>query len=366
MIPRATNSCAIEKRLVIEELDKIDRLRDEMKRCGVELFIIQDVRKLGFFTELFNMSGRLYLHITGETRFYPVETQWEQAISAKETSLVIPEKPCSADLLEFELRNEANGVSKIACDQISLKFYKKFIEILNFEPIQGEDIIARVIRHYSEAELKLVRKAAEVADAGFEAARETIRQGIRELEVLAQMQQTFRRKGSEWDPWIVFGSGSNSAFPEATPIDRVIEGGDMIFIDIGPLYRGYPSDITRTYIVGTPNPSQRRILNSLLEVEEKAIEMSKEGANLGRLDARVRRLVTEKGFNDYRHHTGHALNYSFDITPSCYADLELGDVICLEPGIYMPGIGGGRMEDEIIITGDGPEIITHDDRDPYL
>jgi len=310
--------------------------------------------------------GRLYIHLIGKPRFYPSETQWEQALSVKQNKVMIYSESNISDQLDYEIQREVKGIKRVACDQISITLYKKIIETLKIEPLHGGDILSKVMRFYDKTEIEFVRKAAEIVDAGFKAARETIRPGIRELEVLAQMQYTFRSKGSEWDPWLVFGSGPNSAFSEATPTNRVIEKGDMIFIDIGPVYKGYPSDITRTFMVGEPTSIQRKILSSVLEVEMKAINMAREGVNAGKLDEEIRRQVTEKGFNDYKHHSGHALNYSFNILPGCSANLEQGDVICLEPGIYLPGVGGGRIEDEMIITGDAAEVITYADRDPYL
>lgn len=84
------------------------------------------------------------------------------------------------------------------------------------------------------------------------------------------------------------------------------------------------------------------------------------------MDTQVRGLVIERGFTDFLHHTGHSLTGAFQIVPGSEAVLEVGDVICLEPGIYVPGVGGGRMEDEMLITKAAPKLLTHADRDPYL
>jgi Xaa-Pro aminopeptidase len=119
-------------------------------------------------------------------------------------------------------------------------------------------------------------------------------------------------------------------------------------------------------MVGNPTPAQKRLLDSLLEVEMKAINMVKAGVNVGELDAAVRQLVRNCGFKEYKHHTGHALNHSFMILPNAKVKLEVGDVICLEPGIYEIGIGGGRIEDEMIVKEDEVELLTHAVRDPYL
>lgn len=345
---------------------RLDRLRTAMKASEIDLFIIQNRHNIYYFTGIANVSGRLYVGLTGKPRFYPVNLQREQALLFKQDTVVIPEEPNSKDAILGELLIEAKGIKNIACDELSVSFYRKIISCLGVEPKCGEAILADIMRHYDEEEMKFVRRAAEIIDAGFKAARETIRPGVTELEVLGQMQYTMRKMGSEWDLWIAFGSGPNSAFSEALPTNRIIEKGDMLFIDIGPTYKGYPADISRTFMVGKPTSAQRRILDSLLEVEMKAIDMVKGGVNAGELDAAVRRLVRNYGFKEYKHHTGHALNHSFGIIPNSTVELEEGDVICLEPGIYEIGLGGGRIEDEMVVKEKGVELLTHAIRDPYL
>jgi Xaa-Pro aminopeptidase len=240
------------------------------------------------------------------------------------------------------------------------------VETLKIEPILGSSMISSLQRFYDEEELKLVKKAASIADAGFEAVRETLRPGVTELEVIGQMQYTFRKKGSEWDTFRVSGSGLNSAYSESLPSNRVINRGDMVFIDIGPAYKGYMADVSRTFMVGKPNSEQRIILDNLVEIESKAISLAKAGVKSGDLDTKIRQLVTDKGFGDFLHHSGHALSQAFKIVPESATVLEAGDVICLEPGIYVPGVGGGRIEDEIIITRGAPELISHANRCPYV
>jgi Xaa-Pro aminopeptidase len=337
-----------------------------MKTHEIDLFIIQNRRNIAYFTGITNISGYLYIHLTGKPRFYPINLQKEQAIFYKPKNVIIPEEPDSEDEIQYQLLKEAKGARNVACDELSLGFYRKFIICLKMEPKSGEEILFNIMRHYDTEEISLIKRAAEIIDAGFKAARETIRPGVTELEILGQMQYTMRKMGSEWDSWIVFGSGPNSAFSEAFPTNRVIKEGDMLFIDVGPLYRGYPADISRTFMVGNPTPAQKRLLDSLLEVEMKAINMVKAGVNVGELDAAVRQLVRNCGFKEYKHHTGHALNHSFMILPNAKVKLEVGDVICLEPGIYEIGIGGGRIEDEMIVKEDEVELLTHAVRDPYL
>jgi Xaa-Pro aminopeptidase len=337
-----------------------------MKAHEIDLFIIQNRYNIAYFTGITNISGCLYIRLDEKPKFYPKDLQREQAIFFKPKNVIIPEGADTEEKLLHQLLREAKGAKNVAYDELSLNLYRKFINCLNIEPKSGEAILANIMRHYDAEEMILVRRAAEIIDAGFKAARETIRPGITELEILGQMQYTMRKMGSEWDLWIVFGSGPNSAFSEAFPTNRVIEEGDILFIDIGPVYKGYPADISRTFMIGNPTPTQKHLLDSLLEVEMKAINMVKAGITASELDAAVRRLVKNCGFKEYKHHTGHALNYSFVILPNSKVKLEAGDVICLEPGIYEIGLGGGRIEDEMIVKEDGVELLTHAVRDPYL
>ncbi len=343
------------------------KLRQRMKAESIDLFVVQNRQNISYFSGLENISGHLFIDQVDKPLFYVMDKQFRQA-SDLGPKLIRLEKgqPDYKDKLVEELTNRARGERRVAFDLLDVSSFRKISERLNFIPIFGESILRALQRFYDQDELNLVRRAASIADAGFKAARETLRPGVRELEVLGQMQYTFRKEGSDWDTFRVFGSGLNSAYSEALPTNRAIQRGDMVFIDIGPSYRGYRADMTRSFVVGKPSAQQRRILDSLVEVESEAVKLARVGTKAHELDAQVRRLVTDRGFNDYLHHTGHALDGAFEIVPESDTLLESGDVICLEPGIYVPGIGGGRLEDEMLIGQDLPDLITHASRDPYI
>ncbi len=348
-------------------LARISKLRQRMKDEDVDLFVLQNRQNISYFSGLENISGHLFIGQTDPPLFYVVDKQFRQALDLG-PKLIRLEKGQSdyRDELVEELMNRVVGDRRVAFDQLDVYNYRRITERVNIIPMLGASIIRGLQRFYDQDEMVLVRKAASIADAGFKAARETLRPGVTELEVLGQMQYTFRKEGSDWDTFRVFGSGPNSAYSEALPTNRTIQRGDMVFIDIGPSYRGYRADMTRTFIVGKPSSQQRRILDGLIEVESKAIELARAGIEAHELDAQVRRLVTDRGFNDYLHHTGHALSGAFEIVPGSEAHLESGDVVCLEPGIYVPGVGGGRLEDELLVGQGLPELITHASRDPYV
>ncbi|MEM3041692.1 MAG: Xaa-Pro peptidase family protein [Nitrososphaerota archaeon] len=346
---------------------RLSKLRHHMKLEGIDLFVLQSRYNISYFCGLENISGHLFVTQVGKPVFYVIDKQLRQALDLGSIAVqVVRGQPDYEDQLFNEVAQELGGSKNIAFDLLDIANYQKMVERLGILPVLGGSIIRSIQRFYDSNELEMVRRAASIADAGFEAARQTLRPGVRELEVLGQMQYTFRKEGSEWDSFRVFGSGLASAYSEALPTNRVIKRGDMVFIDIGPIYKGYRADITRTYIVGEPSAEQRRILDSLVDVELNAIGLAKVGKKAYELDAQVRKLVTDRGFNDYLHHTGHALSGSFEIVPNSQTLLECNDVICLEPGIYVPGIGGGRIEDEILLMDNSVEILSHTSRDPYL
>lgn len=346
---------------------RIEKLRLTMNSQGIELFVIQERRNISYFTAIDNIFGHLFIHLKGKPEFYVINKQFQQALDLESSSVNLTAgQPDYEDHLFDELVSESKGLKRVAFDTLDCMNYRRIVKSLKIEPVFGNSMISSIQRFYDEEEMKLVQKAASIADACFETVRETIRPGVTELEVIGQMQYTLRREGSEWDTFIVFGSGLNTAYCEPKPNNRVIQHGDIVFIDIGPTYRGYMADISRTFMVGKPNSRQKKILDSLVEVEFKATKLSRLGVKAEDIDAQVRKLVTEKGFSDYLHHTGHSLGGAFQIVPGSQATLEEGDVICLEPGIYVPGVGGGRIEDQILITKDSQRLMSHANRDPYI
>ncbi|MBE3570312.1 MAG: aminopeptidase P family protein, partial [Bacillales bacterium] len=212
---------------------------------------------------------------------------------------------------------------------------------------------------------KILKEAADIADAAFKHILDFIKPGITELEVANELEFFMRKCGATSSSFdTIIASGKRSALPHGVASEKIIEKGDLVTLDYGALYKGYVSDITRTVAVGEPSADLKNIYQIVLEAQLLAVEKIKPGMTGKEADAIARNYIEEKGFGDqFGHSLGHGIGLEVHERPllSMRSDMVLqpGMVVTVEPGIYVHGLGGVRIEDDTIITSSGNETITH-------
>jgi len=216
----------------------------------------------------------------------------------------------------------------------------------------------------SEDELTNLRKAAELADYAIAVGCKEIAEGKTELEILMAIEFEMKRKGVEkmsFDTMVL--SGPKTASPHGTPGDRKIQRGDFILFDLGVVYNGYCSDITRTVSFGEPTEKMREVYETVKNAEQAAIDKVRPGVKAFEIDKAARDVIDEAGYGEYfTHRIGHGLGISVHEFPSITGtnelELEEGMVFTIEPGIYHPDITGVRIEDDVVVTANGVEVLT--------
>ncbi|MBW5446791.1 M24 family metallopeptidase [Cohnella sp. CFH 77786] len=215
-----------------------------------------------------------------------------------------------------------------------------------------------------EAELGVMREAAEVADRTFEHILGFIKPGVTELEVAAEMETFMRKLGASGPSFdTIVASGERSALPHGVASGRVIGANEFVKLDFGAYYQGYCSDLTRTVVVGKPNDKHKEIYAIVKEAQQSALDHLKPGMMGREGDALTRDIITRYGYGDhFGHGTGHGLGMEIHEEPrlSRTGDIVLrpGMTVTVEPGIYLPGFGGVRIEDDVVITDTGIQILT--------
>ncbi|EAG2965084.1 peptidase M24 family protein, partial [Listeria monocytogenes] len=216
-----------------------------------------------------------------------------------------------------------------------------------------------------EEEIALIQQACHIADQGFEHILKMIRPGMTEIEVANQLDFFMRSLGATSVSFeTIVASGLRSAMPHGVASEKVIEQGDLITLDFGCYYQSYVSDMTRTFAVGDPGDKLKEIYQIVLEAQEKVLAAAKPGMTGIELDAIARDHIASFGYGDaFGHSTGHGIGLEIHEGPnvSFRADkaFVVGNVITDEPGIYLPGIGGVRIEDDLLITETGNKVLTH-------
>lgn len=257
------------------------------------------------------------------------------------------------------------GMRNIGFDNVSISTYLKLVEEMKeIRFKQSQDIIMSLRRSKDERELTFLREAAKLTDAGVEAGIEAIKPGIHEYEVAAEIEYAMRSRGSEGTAFeTVVASGPRSAYPHGVCSDRIIREDDFVVLDLGAVCSGYRSDITRTTVVGKPSDKQSKILNLVLKAQEEAFKSIHADTKTRDVDAVARKIFTDAGFGKlFIHGLGHGVGLDIHeaptLSPRSREILEEGDVITDEPGIYIQGFGGVRIEDTVLVHKSHGEKLT--------
>lgn len=217
-------------------------------------------------------------------------------------------------------------------------------------------------------EIKHLRVAVKMAVAGTKAAIRAIRPGVTEYEVAAECEYAMRKMGSEMEPFVTnIASGPNSAIFERISTERVIQANEMVIIDNGAVYRGYTGDVGRSICTGEPTELQKRMYQVNYMALQEALKTIKPGNTCADVDTAARRVIAEEGFEKYEHKfaTGHQLGYGLHGAPSINKGVDFvlqpGMVMAVEPRVTMfdhPEVGGTHMEQNILVTEDGYELLS--------
>ena len=213
-----------------------------------------------------------------------------------------------------------------------------------------------------QSELAAIRTAVEITDAIYEEIIPMLKVGTTEKDVAIQLVTRYRQESDgEAYPPIVAG-GPNSALPHAVPGDRPFEKGDFIVIDAAAKFSGYHADMTRTPVVGEATDKHREIYNTVKDAQQAGCDTAKAGMTCKEVDNVTRDYITEKGYGEYFNHgTGHGLGLEIHTEPRMSQlstqTLETNNVVTIEPGIYLEGWGGVRIEDDVIIHEEGCEVL---------
>jgi len=252
---------------------------------------------------------------------------------------------------------------------ISYEGYHKLSEAIktnqvNLELIATTGIVEQLRSIKEPEELEIITKAVALADAAIEQARDIIHPGMMEKELAWDIEETLRQGGSEGIAFeIIVASGANSALPHARPTDKPIRPGEPLLIDMGARVGGYCSDLSRTFFLGKANKKFREIYDLVLKAQSTAIEGIKSVMDASQADKLARSVIEQAGYGDaFGHGLGHGVGLAIHelpvLNPSSSDSLVDGMVFTIEPGIYLSGWGGVRIEDMVVLENGKARILT--------
>ncbi len=204
-------------------------------------------------------------------------------------------------------------------------------------------------------EIELIRKSAAITDAAYRRVAGNIKPGLTEKELAWELEKSLRESGSQALPFeIIVASGPRSALPHAKPTERVIEDGEPVVIDMGAKFRGYATDLTRTVCAGAADAQFKKVYNTVLEAQQAAIAMISKGITGKEADSVARKIIEKAGYGEaFGHSLGHGVGLAAHelprLGPNSEDTLTEGMVFTVEPGIYISGWGGVRIEDTVVL-----------------
>ncbi|MEM3012890.1 MAG: M24 family metallopeptidase, partial [Candidatus Hadarchaeales archaeon] len=256
------------------------------------------------------------------------------------------------------------GEKRVAYDEASPSFLCKLrreageIRLLKFKGFFGEFCEPKTPR-----EIGWMRKAAEIALKGLECASELVGEGRSEREIAAEVEYEMRKAGSEGTPFpTIVASGRNSLLPHATSTSKKLRRGELVVVDLGALYRGYSSDLTRTFAL-FPSRRQEKLVEAVKAAQLAALERVKAGEKAERVEEAAREELEAGGYGKHLlHGVGHGIGLEVHESPSLRRGsrdvLRKNSVITVEPGAYVPGVGGARWEDMAVVKEGGAALLS--------
>jgi Xaa-Pro aminopeptidase len=232
----------------------------------------------------------------------------------------------------------------------------------SLHPVNGLVEQQRMVK--SEAEIDLIRKSVITNSNAFDTALKHLKPSMTETDLAAELEYQMRRHGAEKPAFeTIVAAGPNSALPHAQPSAQVLGSNRLLLIDMGAMQAGYASDMTRMLHLGKPGPKVRKLYKAVLEAQLAGISAVRENTTAGAVDRSTRQILKAHGYEDFFiHSTGHGLGLEIHEPPRVGKKdktvLKAGMVITIEPGAYMEGFGGVRIEDTVLVTKTGCEVLT--------
>ncbi|MBN1245583.1 aminopeptidase P family protein [Candidatus Bathyarchaeota archaeon] len=346
-------------------MKRIDALKQAaFREDGIDGFLIFNSTNLTYFTG-FSGASALLIPKNGESRVYVYGVNYAHA-KAELGEFMVELVERGELMTDIAKQTKVFKIGKLLVDALNIESWRALAESLGDEKeLAADNSFIRELRKVKDKkEIDLMRKAAELTSEGMRVAYETVAAGMREYEVAAEIEYAMRKQGSSGTAFeTIVASGVCSAFPHGGCSDRKIREGDLVVVDVGATYKFYRSDMTRTFVAGKPSEKQKKVYQIVKTAQEKAVEAVKPNVKTKDVDGVARKIIGDAGYGEqFVHNLGHGVGLEVHEPPTLGPDstdtLEVGNVVTVEPGIYLVSYGGVRIEDTVLVRRNGAEKLT--------
>lgn len=344
-------------------MSKLGKLRTALAENNLDAILITSPINRRYITGFTGSAGAVI--VSENTAIFITDFRYTEQAEAQADGFKIVEHK-EGIIVEIQKQLQENNVKKLGFEKDHTTYgqYEAYRAAFDAEVVPVSGLVEEIRIIKTSEELEIMKKAAKIADDAFLHIQSFIKPGVKEIEVSNELEFFMRKQGavsSSFDT--IVASGYRSAMPHGVASEKEIQSGELVTLDYGALYNGYCSDITRTVAVGEVSDELRKIYDIVLEANLRGVKEIKPGMTGKEADAITRDYITEKGFGKhFGHSTGHGLGMEVHEAPGLShrseQSLQPGMVVTVEPGIYVAGLGGCRIEDDIVITESGNERLT--------
>ena len=344
--------------------ERIDRLRKALRDEGIPALLVTSEANVTYLTGFTGDSS--YLLVTGDGQWFLTDSRYTEQAGKEAPQCELVERKETLVKATAEVL-AGTGAKSMAFEAPALRYstYQDLCEGLDgVELVPRKELVEKLREIKDEGELERIRTAIAAAEAAFDEAVGELAAGQTEREVATKLDNAMRRRGAKKGSFeVAVAARERSSLPHAQPTDAVIEPGDTVLIDWGAEVNLYCSDCTRTMFLAPPDDRWREVYGIVLEAQLEAIEAIRPGAGLKEVDAVARDRIAAAGYGErFRHGLGHGIGLRVHEGPrlsrQSEGEVAEGMVMTVEPGIYIPGWGGVRIEDMIVVREDGAEVLT--------
>lgn len=345
---------------------RLNRLRAAMAEAQLPALLVRQPENVGYLSGFTGSSAALL--VTPEAALlvtdprYTVQAQREcPGLDIRQTELT----QSLVDRLADDVK--AAGLSVLGVEASitvsQLEAMRKKLVPVELRPV--EEMVEKLRLVKDEGEIDLIQTACGIVDRAFEFILTLVRPGVPERDLAIELEYFMKKAGSEKEAFdTIVASGARSALPHGRASDKLLEVGDFITFDFGARVRGYHSDLTRTVVLGNATDRQREVYQVVLDAQQAALEALRPGMTGKEADQVARDLITARGYGEkFGHGLGHSLGRHVHdgggLSQRVDTTLEAGMVMTVEPGVYLDGWGGVRIEDDVVIRENGVQILTH-------
>lgn len=316
-----------------------------------------------FYLTNFTGSGG-YLFISKNKTFFLLDGKYINQAKKQTKNIEILNIEGIGFFKTFEKLLKDENIKNVYFESSSITYsFYELLNKLNIKLIPKENIVENLRVIKSNKEIELIKQSCKVAESAILNGLKSFKSGMSEKELALNIEYNARLLNADSIDFIIVASGTNGSQPHIRPTDKKINTGEFVTIDFGIVYSGYHSDVTRTFLIGEVSGVLKNIYQIVYEAQQLGISLVKPGASTKYIDTQVREFISEKGYGKYFvHGLGHGIGINGHEEPflnqNCETILKENMTLTIEPGIYIDGVGGVRIEDTVVVTENGCETLT--------